>query len=357
MLITIRQRNTYKNVYINARKTTVANLKNMIAQELEVPVDEQRLVLKGRILSDPSLVLKAEEVEGVTIRLVQTNKPAASPSAPNNTGSSDTSAANPSSTMNNANDSPLRMFGNDLNEIPNVFSNLNAVLSNGSGSASAKLFNDPYMANTLQQAGNLARNYLNNPSITSEDSNDMVQTIIRDFINPPEGENQKTQELQDLVQSFCNMEADSVAGVANFLNESGLMEKLPNLIEESVNITAGVAESEGIYPENVARELFTSPNIHRALQGMINTLGDDATPFFFNGKEVDEGSDDSESETSSSEPAEPVINEEVPDDVDENQLDVLCDLGFSNRQKNIAMLRKHDGDVDGVIHELLTKGD
>jgi len=326
----------------------------MIAQELEVPVDEQRLVLKGRILSDPSLVLKAEEVEGATIRLVQTNKPVASStstSTPNNTGSSDTSAAKPSATTNIAKDSPLQIFGNDLNEIPNVLGNLNAALSNGTA---AKLFNDPEMASTLEQAGNLARNYLNNSSFSGEFNTDIIQTI-RDFINPPEGESSKGQELQDLVKSFVNMEADSVNGITTFLNESGIMDKLPHLIEESMNISAGVAESDGISPDNVVRELFTSPNINRALQGMLNSLGDDAAPYFFNGKEVDECSD-SEYETST-ESSEPVIHEEVPEDVDENQLDVLCDLGFSDRQKNIDMLREHDGDVDSVIHELLNKGD
>jgi len=360
MLITIRQRNTYKNLFIDDVKATVSEIKEAIAKEMDIPANEQRLVLKGRILSDLSMVIRAEKMDNCAIHLVRIAKP--------QTTDNKTDATNLAKITKDGQTKPF-MNPADIEEIPGVLNKLNEMMSSANGTEMAtELFNNPGMLDTLEQAGNVARKYLSdNPTLMSEVFvNEKFQTAIcdqmRELMNPV-GEHKS--DLQDFVKIFAdsyNIDSEQLtAGIkehglatnsmTDFINEAGLLDKLPDLIGDALVGPAAQAPGSASNPAgDIVRELVTAPGLGLCLKQMIDSLAD--------GTLLNQGglTKSAELDDSSDSPCRDQDTElEVPCDIDEMHLDVLCDLGFVDREANIEVLRRHKNDVDGAIHELLNR--
>jgi ubiquilin len=57
----------------------VADLKVKVAEKLEVPVEAQRLIFKGRILKDDQTLEECKIVDGVIVHMVKGKTTAAAP--------------------------------------------------------------------------------------------------------------------------------------------------------------------------------------------------------------------------------------------------------------------------------------
>lgn len=185
-ILTIKCSNaTTSEVAIDALTITVLELKEKIAEKLQIPSVQQRLIFKGKVLKDENSLEFYEVIEGSTIHLVKgavKSSDGTSASPASNTASSNIPSSSSVPTNNPFGVPTAGGYGN-----PNAAFNpmtMNGFGGGGGGFGDMNSMQDQLMRNPemMQQIMNspMMENLMNNPEVLRNmmTSNPQIQTLL-----------------------------------------------------------------------------------------------------------------------------------------------------------------------------------
>ncbi|CAG9476692.1 unnamed protein product [Plasmodium vivax] len=369
---------------------TVLELKQKCAEHVDIPVECQRIIFKGKILKDKEPLTTYGVSDGITMHLVRSAAPVKEPEAEKETNKNEGAGSNASASatpnvgansgehMNDFSDNPLvQMFlqsgaGGDMN--------LNAGLGAGDN------FNLGAFANFLNPGGN---GEINRDSISSLLNNPLARSLMNEISNNPEmlanivsnnpllrntfsqspimqpvlenpnllRELMRPEFLQAGLQ-FENALNMSSGGNNNGANNAGnnqrslrmedLLSNLNNFASASANAGAGAGNpgdnSNSNNNLNNMSSLFQSPELLQTFQQVMRAnrnLGGFNFPGA--GQNMDFNTPN-------------VADNRPPEERYASQLLSLQEMGFIDNDANIQALQETGGDVNSAVTRLLEKG-
>ncbi|KAL5562352.1 hypothetical protein UlMin_032099 [Ulmus minor] len=244
--VNIRSSNGSKFTVMTRLESTVGAFKADVAQNCDVPADQQRLIYKGRILKDDQTLLSYGLAVDHTIHMVRGFAPAASPPppAPANTGTPNTTAGVTRGVGSNEG------IGVENAGLGSLFPGLglNALGGGGTGSGmfGAGLPEFEQVQQQLTQNPNMMREIMNMPAIQSLMNNpDLMRSLI--MSNP---------QMRDII--------DRNPELAHILNDPGILRQTleaarnPELMREMMRNTDRAMSNIESSPEgfNMLRRMY-----------------------------------------------------------------------------------------------------
>ncbi|KAH9620770.1 hypothetical protein KSS87_005483 [Heliosperma pusillum] len=180
VIVNIRCSNNTKFSVATTLDSTVAIFKALVAQNSDVPAEQQRLIYKGRILKDDQTLASYGLQADHTIHMVRGFAPSASntPSGTANSGTSDTTSAAAARTTAPTEGGGLPGSGPGASLFPEL--GLGGLGGTGaSGLLGAGIPNIEQMQQQLNQNPNMMRDIMNMPAIQSLMNNpDLMRNLI-----------------------------------------------------------------------------------------------------------------------------------------------------------------------------------
>ncbi|KAG5489933.1 hypothetical protein JKF63_00050 [Porcisia hertigi] len=310
MTVTIKLANGNQHaVEVSDFSITIADLKKQIEETLEIPADEQRIILRGKVLKDESVLSSVGMEDGNVIHVVRSKKSVAAVSAGN---ASSTSAAShpapslsalpsgPTPTQSAPQQAPANPYAALMSNFgapqqhprapgagENPFANIGMALGMGGESGQAANASPQQMMDMMQ--------------------NPMMQQMMQSVLNNP-------QFTQYLIQS-----SPQLAALSPDQQQSAIeLMRNPFMMQQLTSMMGGLGGTGGIPASN-------SPSASTPF------LGSGFNPAMFA----------------------PPVPEGDPRVLYREQLQQLRDMGFPNEEANLAALQQAQGNVQFALERLL----
>lgn len=329
---------------------TVGELKNLIAEQSQIPATSQRLIYSGKVLKDNETIASYKVQNGHTIHLVKSAGASSSNANASTTGSTTSPSAanaNPSSNTNT----------NSASSVPS-----NIAAGQGSFNPLADLTGARYAGYSQLPSGSMfgpdggMNSNLPDPEqLNSMMSNPMFQQQMQAMLSDP-------QMLDFMIQQ--NPQLRAMGPQAREMLQSPFFRQMisnPQMMRSMMDMTRGNVSGN-------ATNAFPAPGANPAATGgdstadAANTTGDNTNatnpppagnPFaglFPNGiPPIDPLALFGGAGAAAPAP----VDNRPPEERYENQLRQLNDMGFYDFDRNVEALRRTGGSVQGAIEYLL----
>ena len=235
---------------IDLETATIGSLKKEASAPSGIPADLQRLIYKGKILSDPStLVSKYDVRDGHTIHLVRGRKKVAA-TATENAATPAAASLNQSNNSNNNTSAPAPLFGS----AGSGGMGLGLGLGNMNNMAGAQsLLNNPEFMESMLNSP-MMQNLMNNPEIIRNmmTSNPAMQQILeanphlRQALDDPEMISQMMNAARNpsMMQEMMRQQDRALANIESLPGGFNALQRMYNDVQEPMMNAAQEAASE-----------------------------------------------------------------------------------------------------------------
>ncbi|CAD2103731.1 ubiquitin domain-containing protein DSK2, putative [Plasmodium vinckei] len=346
---------------------TVIELKQKCAEHVDIPVESQRIIFKGKILKDKEPLTLYNVADGNVMHLVRSSVPAKDSEAEKESNKESSSAPDQNQgineNLNNFNDNPLvqmlmqRGAGVDMNSFGQGlgggdfnYGNLASMLNpNGNGEFNresiSSLLNNPLARSLMNELSNnpemLTNLISNNPLLRNTFSQSPLMqpmldnpNLLREFMRP------------EVLQAGLQIESALNNNQNNNNNNSqgGLrMEDLLSNLGNFANPNAGLNSSNDNNANNL-NSLFQSPELLQTFQQVMRgnpNLGN--LDFASLAQNLNLNTPN-------------VTDNRPPEERYASQLVSLQEMGFIDNDANIQALQETGGDVNSAVTRLLERG-
>ncbi|CXI45149.1 ubiquitin domain-containing protein DSK2, putative [Plasmodium berghei] len=350
---------------------TVMELKQKCAEHVDIPVESQRIIFKGKILKDKEPLTLYSVADGNVMHLVRSSVPTKDSEAEKENNKESNSAADQNQgvneNLNNFNDNPLvqmlmqRGAGVDMNSFGQGagdgnfnYGNLASMLNpNGNGEFNresiSSLLNNPLARSLMNELSNnpemLTNLISNNPLLRNTFSQSPLMqpmldnpNLLREFMRP--------EVLQAGLQIESALNNNQNNNNNNNNNQGGLrMEDLLSNLSNfaNANPNGGLNSSNGNNANNL-NSLFQSPELLQTFQQVMRgnpNLGN------FNFGNLAQNLNLNTPNITDNRP---------PEERYASQLVSLQEMGFIDNDANIQALQETGGDVNSAVTRLLERG-
>ncbi|KPA79896.1 putative ubiquitin-like protein [Leptomonas pyrrhocoris] len=311
MAITVKLANgTQHSVDVSDFGVTVAELKKQLSSALEIPADEQRVILRGKVLKDDGVLSAVGMEDGSVIHVVRSKKAAASaPSATPTSASAVTSSQTPSAPAPPTAASQPSQAETPANPYAALMSTFGASQPQqpfGGGNAFSAPGN-PYAQMGMEGPGNPS------PQQAAEMmQNPMMQQMMQQALNDP-------QFTQYIIQSSPQLAALPPAQQQAVVQ----MMRNPYMMQQAMAMMGSGAAGGGGMPN------FGQPANQQNSNSVVPMAGFNPAMFA---------------------PPPPQGN---PREIYREQLQQLREMGFPNEEANIAALQQAQGNLQFALERLL----
>ncbi|KEG02070.1 ubiquitin domain-containing protein DSK2, putative [Plasmodium vinckei vinckei] len=346
---------------------TVIELKQKCAEHVDIPVESQRIIFKGKILKDKEPLTLYNVADGNVMHLVRSSVPAkdSEPEKESNKESNSAPDQNQgiNENLNNFNDNPLvqmlmqRGAGVDMNSFGQGlgggdfnYGNLASMLNpNGNGEFNresiSSLLNNPLARSLMNELSNnpemLTNLISNNPLLRNTFSQSPLMqpmldnpNLLREFMRP------------EVLQAGLQIESalNNSQNNNNNNGQGGLrMEDLLSNLGNFANPNAGLNSSNDNNANNL-NSLFQSPELLQTFQQVMRgnpNLGN------FDFASLAQNLNLNTPNATDNRP---------PEERYASQLVSLQEMGFIDNDANIQALQETGGDVNSAVTRLLERG-
>ncbi|KAI4838258.1 ubiquitin domain-containing protein DSK2 [Plasmodium brasilianum] len=366
---------------------TVLELKQKCAEHVDIPVESQRLIFKGKILKDKESLTVYNVADGNTMHLVRSaiasKEPESEKEGNKNENIGNDQNTSPSDNLNDFNNNPLVQMlmqsgtgdMNNFNAGSGATDNFNiGNLSNLLNANAGGEFNRESMSSLLSNP--LARSLMNELSSNPEMLTNLVSNnpllrntfsqsplmqpvlenpnLLREFLRP------EILQAGLQIENALNMNNNNSNTASNNNSQRGLrMEDFLNNLnnfastntstgtnnqsDNNNNNNAGNSSNAGNIGNNM-NALFQSPELLQTFQQVMRAnrnLGN------FNFPNANQNLDFNTTEVADNRP---------PEEKYASQLVSLQEMGFIDNDANIQALQETGGDVNSAVTRLLEKG-
>jgi ubiquilin len=316
MPITVKLANgTQHSVEVSNFGISVADLKKQLADPLEIPAEEQRIILRGKVLKDDSVLSAMGMEDGSVIHVVRSRKAAApAPVATQTSPSTQTSSQTPSAPTSSAVPSQPAQTETSANPYAALMSTFGATQpQQPAGGANAfSAAGNPFANMGMGMGMGLGRAGEPSPQQVAEImQNPIMQQMMQQALSDP-------QFMQYVVQS-----SPQLAGLPPEQQQAVIqMMRNPYMMQQMMSMMGGAGANGGLnqFPPPPAQG---SPSAAAPIAGF--------SPSFFA----------------------PLPPQGNPREIYREQLQQLREMGFPNEDANIAALQQAQGNVQFALERLL----
>lgn len=369
-----------------ALDATVADLKELVAAEADIPADRQRIIYSGRVLKDPETIETYKIKSGQTVHLIRGAAPKSTPAPSNTTSSAAAGTSSAGSTTSSTNTAtpnlpssfatggtvgnPLAdltgaryagyanlpsasMFGPDggMGPPPDVDDLVSLLNQPGVRDQFNEMLSDPQTIDMLigsnpqlQQMGPMIRGMLTNPYFRNMLTDPSTLRLMSQMHRsgpaansfPAPGPADDSEEPSDTTSSNSAPSATPNTNAAAGLANPNMMNLFQNMMRGGAGAGAG-AEGAGAGAPG-----FPSPESLAEMQQMLGAYGGLGGLGGLPGLGGLGGA----------QPPQETDNR-PPEERYESQLRQLNELGFYDFDRNVRALRRSGGNVQGAIEALL----
>lgn len=319
MPITVKLANgTQHSVDVSDFGVTVAELKKQFSGALDIPADEQRIIMRGKVLKDEHVLSAAGMEDGSVVHVVRSKKTAVS--APSATLVS--ASANSNANSSQAPSVPTASVGQSSESAAPT--NPYAALMSGFGAPQSQQpvgglnafsgAGNPYANMGMGMGGGMGAGGAGNPSpqqVAEMMQNPMMQQMMQQALNDP----QFTQYIIQSSPELARLPAEQQQGVLQMMRN-------PLMMQQAMSMMNGAGAGAGM--PNFA------PPAPQLNSGTAPAMGG-FNPAMF---------------------APPPLQGN-PREIYREQLQQLRDMGFPNEEANIAALQQAQGNVQFALERLL----
>eukprot|EP00915_Cephaloidophora_sp_WS-2016_P000130 GHVH01000214.1.p1 GENE.GHVH01000214.1~~GHVH01000214.1.p1 ORF type:complete len:346 (+),score=65.86 GHVH01000214.1:53-1039(+) len=302
----------------------VGDVKSAIAEKLDIPMGEQRLILKGKVLTDNDSIVDPNTLASQAVHLVRS------------TATSE--KAKPTATTPKPIQVNEQPFGGDMSSVMDMVSNM---MSKNSGSALkdfAGLLHDPDAKESLQEATRAAQEQLSAPgAMDSLFKSADFQSVMSGMIG-----REMPAELEKAIAGIGGQTGENV--ISDLLSRPDFMDNLPQIFDKSIDVVRNLKSKDSTNVQDSMKKLMETPGLGDLVDNVFGQLSASG----FSGLDGGEISSKAPPATTT-----PTIASLDLQGVSEQSVTTLSELGFRDHSKNISLLLKHEGSVDKVIAELL----
>ncbi|GAW80905.1 ubiquitin domain-containing protein DSK2 [Plasmodium gonderi] len=369
------------------QEITVLELKQKCSEHVDIPVECQRIIFKGKILKDKEPLTVYGVADGITMHLVRSAAPVKEPETEKETNKNDSTdntinapqnanvGTNPGAPMNNFGDNPLvQMFmqsgaGGNMNpnaglgagDNLNLGSFANFLNPGGNGELNrdsiSSLLNNPLARSLMNEISNnpemLANIVSNNPLLRNTFSQSPIMqpvlenpNLLRELMRPEflQAGLQFENALNMNNSGGNNNNANNANNNQRGLRMEDLLSNLNNFANANPGSGSGNPNDNSNNNMNNMSSLFQSPELLQTFQQVMQAnrnLGN------FNFPNAGQNMDFS---------APNVADNRPPEERYASQLLSLQEMGFIDNDANIQALQETGGDVNSAVTRLLEKG-
>ncbi|CRH00005.1 ubiquitin domain-containing protein DSK2, putative [Plasmodium relictum] len=349
---------------------TVLDLKKKCSEHVDIPVEAQRIIFKGKILKDKESLSTYNVSDGNTMHLVRSAMPTKEPEEEkenNKNEDSNNQNSNSNDNLSDLSDNPLvqmllqsgtgdmNSFNSDSGNGDNLnFGNFANLLNSNGGEFNrdtiSSLLNNPLARSLLNELSNnpemLTNLVSNNPILRNTFSQSPIMqpvlenpNLLREFMRP------------EILRAGLQIENALNMNTNNNSNQRGIrMEDLLNNLNNFAN-TNGTANNtdnnnsnENNNNNNNINSLFQSQELLQTFQQVMRANRNLANLNFPNSNQnLDFNSSN-------------VTDNRSPEEKYASQLLSLQEMGFIDNAANIQALQETGGDVNSAVTRLLEKG-
>ncbi|ETB57859.1 hypothetical protein YYC_04659 [Plasmodium yoelii 17X] len=351
---------------------TVMELKQKCAEHVDIPVESQRIIFKGKILKDKEPLTLYGVADGNVMHLVRSSVPAKDSEAEKENNKESNSATDQNQgineNLNNFNDNPLvqmlmqRGAGVDMNSFGQGvgdgnfnYGNLASMLNpNGNGEFNresiSSLLNNPLARSLMNELSNnpemLTNLISNNPLLRNTFSQSPLMqpmldnpNLLREFMRPEVL--QAGLQIESALNNNQNNNNNNNNNNPGGLRMEDLLSNLSNFANANPN--GGLNSSNGNNANNL-NSLFQSPELLQTFQQVMRgnpNLGN------FNFGNLAQNLNLNTPNVTDNRP---------PEERYASQLVSLQEMGFIDNDANIQALQETGGDVNSAVTRLLERG-
>nr|CAJ2481481.1 unnamed protein product [Leishmania braziliensis] len=315
MTVTIKLANGNQHtVEVADFNITVAEFKNQIAETLAIPAEEQRIILRGKVLKDEGVLSAIGMEDGNVIHVVRSKKSVATAPATNvssTPGTSDTvTSLNTQSPATVATQPALPQA--TANPYAALMSNFGAPQTQqpGFGAAGFPASGNPFanMGMGMGMAGGLGEAGSPTPQQAIElMQNPMMQQMMQQVLNNP-------QFMQYIIQN-----SPQLTGLPQDQQQAVMeMMRNPYMMQQAMAMMSSLGGTGGVQPATL--QAAPTPAVGTGFNSAMFA---------------------------------PPVPQGNPREVYREQLQLLRDMGFPNEEANIAALQQAQGNVQFALERLL----